>query len=145
MLVEHKFCYNDFMRYWQKLLEWFRLKSAPGARTFALDHSSLQSLEALAKRERRPPEELAQSLLSQAIWEHQLGEVLDRWYRLTPREKEVTALICLNYTTQQIAEQLSVAHGTVKSYVHHILEKFGVHSREELRDLLAHWDFTKWQ
>jgi DNA-binding CsgD family transcriptional regulator len=133
------------MQYWQKFLEWFRLKLSPGPRTFSLDHSSLQSLEALAKRERRPSEELAQNLLTQAIWERQLGEVLDRWYRLTPREKEVTALICLNYTTQQIAEHLLVAPGTVKGYVHHILEKFAVHNRDELRELLAHWDFTRWQ
>ena len=133
------------MRYWHKLFEWLGLKSPAAPRTFLLDQSALQGLETLSRREHRPPEELAQSLLAQAIWERQSGEVLDRWYRLTPREQEVAALICLNYTTQQIADHLSVTHGTVKGYAHHILEKFDVHSRNKLRDLLAHWDFSEWK
>ena len=133
------------MRYWQKLLQRLGLETSTSPRTFHLDPSALQGLETLSRREHRPPEELAQSLLAQAIWEHQAGEVLDRWYRLTRREQEVAALICLNYSTQQIAENLSVTHGTIKGYAHHILEKFDVHSRNELRDLLAHWDFSEWK
>ena len=120
------------------------MKPAEGSRAFYLDTSALQGLETLASRERRPPEELAEHLLAQAIWERQAGQVLERWYLLTRREQEVAALICLGYTTQQIADRLVVSHGTVKGYAHHILEKFDVHSRDELRDLLAHWDFSEW-
>lgn len=39
----------------------------------------------------------------------------------------------------------AVTQGTVRGYAHHILEKFEVHSRDELRELLAHWDFRKWE
>ena len=88
---------------------------------------------------------MANRLLSEAIWEHQAGAVLERWYRLTRREQEVAALICLGYTTQQIADRLVVSHGTIKGYAHHILEKFDVHSRDELREQLAHWDFSQWR
>ena len=132
------------MRYWRKLLEWLGLESSAGPRTFHLDQSALQGLETLSRREHCPPEQLAQRLLAQAIWERQAGEVLERWDRLTRREQEVAALICRNYATQQIAERLSVTHGTVKGYAHHILEKFDVHSRDDLRELLAHWDFSEW-
>jgi DNA-binding CsgD family transcriptional regulator len=145
MRVEQKFCYNDFMRFWSWLRQWLRLDAPPETRAFYLQQDVLQELETLARRERRPPEELANRLLSEVIWERRAGQMLERWYRLTPREQEVAALICLGCTTQQIADRLTVSHGTIKGYAHHILEKFAVHSRAELRELLAQWDFSEWK
>ena len=95
-------------------------------------------------KEEFPDDDMANRLLSQAIWEQQAGRMLERWYRLTPREQEVAALICLGYTTQQIADRLTVSNGTIKGYAHRVLEKFEVHSRIDLRDMLAHWDFSEW-
>jgi len=133
------------MRFWSWLRKWLGLDASTATRTFHLKQDVLRDLETLALREHSPPEELANRLLSEVIWERQVGEVLERWYRLTPREQEVAALICLGCTTQQIADRLTVSHGTIKSYAHHILEKFDVHSRVELRELLAHWDFNEWE
>ena len=144
-ILEQKFCYNHFMQFWRRLRKWFGLEPAERSRTFQLEQDVLHGLETLALREHRPPEELAKRLLSEVVWERQAGAVLERWYRLTPREQEVAALICLNLTTQQIADRMVVSHGTVKGYAHHILEKFEVHSRDELRQLLAHWDFSEWR
>ena len=133
------------MELWRLLREWLGLEPPAGPRTFQLEEDIFQGLEVLSRREHQPPEQLANRLLSQAIWEQQAGRVLERWYNLTPREQEVAALICLGYTTQQIADRLTVTHGTIKGYAHRVLEKFDVHSRNELRELLAHWDFSEWR
>jgi DNA-binding NarL/FixJ family response regulator len=48
---------------------------------------------------------------------------------LTPREREVAALIARGLSNKQIARRLQITVGTVKHYVHQILEKTGLPSR----------------
>ena len=48
---------------------------------------------------------------------------------LTPREREVAALIADGLSNKQIARILRITVGTVKHYVHEILEKTGLHGR----------------
>jgi DNA-binding NarL/FixJ family response regulator len=48
---------------------------------------------------------------------------------LTPREREVAALIADGMSNKQIARRLTITVGTVKHYVHQILEKAGLQSR----------------
>lgn len=48
---------------------------------------------------------------------------------LTPREHAVAALIAEGLSNKQIARRLSITLGTVKHYVHQILEKTGLPSR----------------
>jgi DNA-binding NarL/FixJ family response regulator len=50
---------------------------------------------------------------------------------LSPREREVLALVGQGLTNQEIAECLFIETGTVKNHVHNILEKLQVGSREE--------------
>jgi len=50
---------------------------------------------------------------------------------LTDRELEVLALMADGATNNRIAEQLVIAHGTVKSHVKRILRKLGVENRAE--------------
>ena len=50
---------------------------------------------------------------------------------LTPRELDVLRLLVEGCSNKQIAEQLVLAEGTVKFYVHGILEKLEVHSRTQ--------------
>ena len=50
---------------------------------------------------------------------------------LTPREEEILSLIGQGKTNRQIAEELTVAHSTVKWYVRQIYGKLGVNNREE--------------
>jgi DNA-binding NarL/FixJ family response regulator len=133
------------MRFWRKIREWLGLDPPPGPRVFPLQQNVLQGLESLSQREHSSPEELANRLLSQAIWEQQVGRMLANWNLLSRREQEVAALICLGYATQEIADRLELTNGTVKGYAHRVLEKFDVGSRDELRELLAHWDFSAWQ
>jgi DNA-binding NarL/FixJ family response regulator len=48
---------------------------------------------------------------------------------LTAREREVAALIAEGHSNKQIAARLNIGVGTVKHYVHQILEKTGLRSR----------------
>lgn len=52
-------------------------------------------------------------------------------YDLTPREKEVLALMITGLNNPQIAERLIVSQSTVKFHVSSILSKLGVSSRTE--------------
>jgi len=112
----------------------------------AEDASLLRSLRDLAAREQRPADEVINSLLNQALQERQLAEEhWKRWQRLTPREQEVAALVCLGHTSRQIAAMLVISPETVKTDVGNLLRKFGFSTRQELRQALAGWDFSEWE
>ena len=124
----------------------FRPYYPPGERGFALDMQVHASLEDLAAREQRPVDEIANDLLEQALDERAIAESkLEPWWELSPRQQEITALICLNYTNQEIARRLKISPETVKSHVRAVLNRFNVHSRIELRRRLAGWDFSAWR
>jgi DNA-binding NarL/FixJ family response regulator len=59
---------------------------------------------------------------------------------LTPREKEVLELIARGMTNQDIAKELVIEVGTVKSHVHNILDKLDVSSRRDATAYLAFID-----
>jgi DNA-binding NarL/FixJ family response regulator len=67
--------------------------------------------------------------LSRITSQHQLNP--EAYDLLTPREREVLALIGEGLTNQQIGERLFIEVGTVKNHVHNILKKLEVNSREE--------------
>jgi DNA-binding NarL/FixJ family response regulator len=48
---------------------------------------------------------------------------------LTPREREVAALLAAGHTNAEIAQRLVIAVGTVKDHVHSILGKTGLRGR----------------
>jgi DNA-binding CsgD family transcriptional regulator len=50
---------------------------------------------------------------------------------LTPREKEVFALLAAGRSTRDMAEVLRVSPATVRTHVEHILRKLRAHSRLE--------------
>ena len=112
---------------------------------FTLDVDTIRSLQVIAERERCTPEEVADNILKDALRDHMAQE--DNWLRwqsLTPREQEVAALVCMNYTTRQIAAGLHISPETVKTHVEHVLIKFNVPDRNTLRVLLKGWDFGNW-
>jgi DNA-binding CsgD family transcriptional regulator len=51
---------------------------------------------------------------------------------LTPREREIAELIARGMTNRQIAEQLVIAHGTVRIHVERMLGKLGLTSRVQI-------------
>ena len=55
---------------------------------------------------------------------------------LTDRELEVMELICKGRSKGYIAESLCISENTVRSHARHLYTKVGVHSKQELLDLL---------
>lgn len=70
-------------------------------------------------------------------------ELYDRWLSLSSRERQVTYFTCMGYKNEQIAFQMGVSVGTVKSYLQHVFFKIGVRSKTELRLKFYTFDFER--
>ncbi len=64
-------------------------------------------------------------------------ELLAKQFGLTSRETEVLILLAQHKTVSMIEHELYIANGTAKAHVRHIYQKFGIHSREELFEVLG--------
>lgn len=62
-------------------------------------------------------------------------EIAERFH-FTPREREVFELLARGRNREYIQEKLVVSRNTVKVHVRHIYEKAGIHSHQELIDLV---------
>jgi NarL family two-component system response regulator LiaR len=51
--------------------------------------------------------------------------------RLTPRQEEVLSLLGKGYSNQQIAQSLYLSEATVRTHVHHIINRLGFESRSQ--------------
>lgn len=117
----------------------------PSKLTFQMDEELVESLQEMAHSQRRPKEDLAVDLLSEALMHRQEEEKkLERWRSLSPREQDIVALICLSYTNRQIADRLIISPETVKTHVANVLRKYGLSRRSDLRHYLDNWDFGAW-
>ncbi len=58
--------------------------------------------------------------------------------KLSPRETEILRLVLIGKDNQNIANELSLAPGTVKVHIHHILQKTQMGNRQEL--IQDFWD-----
>jgi DNA-binding CsgD family transcriptional regulator len=135
---------NFLTRAWRRILGDLHLAPA-STRLFACDEPVAFFIDELAQRERRSPDEVAAELLSQAVAERQLAERRMRmWRQLSRREQDVTALACLGFSGQEIAERLVISSETVKSHLRSATHKFSLRRRAELRQALANWDFSDW-
>ncbi|MCD6356211.1 MAG: helix-turn-helix transcriptional regulator [Anaerolineaceae bacterium] len=109
------------------------------------DGRLLHSVADLSAREGHPPDEMILILLDQAVRQRRRMDRAHRnWDALSPREKQVAALICESLTGRQIAARLFISPETVKTHVRHVLRKFSISSRRELRRLLTDWDLSPW-
>lgn len=57
-------------------------------------------------------------------------------FGLTPREAEVMALFAKGRSSSRIQEDLYLSKGTVSTHLRHIYQKMGVHSKQELLDII---------
>lgn len=60
------------------------------------------------------------------------GEEALEAVRMTPREREVIALIALGMSNKEIAVRLTVATHTVKSHVRNVMDKLALHTRLQI-------------
>jgi DNA-binding NarL/FixJ family response regulator len=59
-------------------------------------------------------------------------ELPDSIVQLTPREREVLKLVAIGLRNQDIAQQLYVSEGTVKTHVTHLLTRLNLRNRSQL-------------
>lgn len=129
---------------WQRLRALFGLNTE--RRSFHADERLHRSLQLLSEHEGCSVEEIATRLLDQALAEQAALETARRcWERLTAREQDVVALICLRYTGRQAAARLNISPETVKAHVRAIYRKCELRSRKQLRQLFSGWDFSAWE
>ena len=136
------------MSIWDRLRYLIGKRPTPDPRTYHLELSdSLQvSLSTIAKDEGRPEHELIPELLNAGLTQYSSNERLwKKWESLSPREKDVAALVCLGYTNREIAARLNISPETVKARLETALQKFHITKRTELRVLLANWDFSEYE
>ncbi len=132
------------MSLWQRLLRALGYNPTPRV-YFPIDLDLIQSLQQVADQEQRPSDEIVADLLSIGLSQHHAtNDYLERWHSLTTRQQQVTALTCLNYTNRQIAARLMISHETVKTHLRNVLHKFRLHTKDELRQSFADWDFSAW-
>jgi ATP/maltotriose-dependent transcriptional regulator MalT len=58
---------------------------------------------------------------------------------LTPREREVAALVLRGFTNREIAQELHIALHTVEKHMNSLMNRLGVRSRYQVADLLESW------
>jgi len=94
-----------------------------------------QSLESLTLRFEAPPVAAQEGDL-----DNHIEEILPSFaskHKLSPREREVLALVIEGKDNRTIANELILSEGTIKTHVHNITRKCGVTNREELKQ--AFW------
>ena len=130
-------------KFLQRLLREMGLKRVK--RRYHVNLRMAEYLESMALEQARDPEEIAVSLLAEGIAKHaRFEQSFEYWDRLSPREQEVVALICLGYMNKEIGEKLGISTQTVKSHVSNILRKLDFSRRGEIQRLLMDWDFSEW-
>jgi DNA-binding CsgD family transcriptional regulator len=60
------------------------------------------------------------------------------YYNISPREREIIALLIQDYKNKQIGETLYISVNTVKTHIRNIYAKLDVKNRHELLALLKY-------
>jgi len=143
--IEHIFYYTEGMTWIKTFWRCINPTSPIRLVLLELDPVQAQYLSRLAENTGASRHQVAKDLLKSALVNRQVAEShLEHWRGLTPRQQQVAALTCLNFTNRQIAARLGISPQTVKSHMRNLLHRFDLHSKEELRQALADWDFSEW-
>lgn len=92
----------------------------------------VEAVRAVSRGETLVPPTMLGPLLSDLIERRQdHDQAMLRIAELSPREREVVALLARGERTNDIAETLVISPETARTHIHNILTKLGVHSRLE--------------
>ncbi|WP_433078274.1 response regulator [Dactylosporangium sp. CA-139114] len=87
-----------------------------------------------------PARQLAKLLARRREQAQRSEEHARRLDSLTPREREILALMTEGMDNRDIARELSISYTTVRSHVRHLLSKMGARSKLEAVVRAAEWD-----
>ena len=102
-----------------------------GARAYVLKGVSGQELARVVRTAAAGEVYVSQSLAGEMLVALTQGQAPDPLQELTPREREILALIGNGYTNRAIGEKIFLSEQTIKHYVTNILQKLQVRSRVE--------------
>lgn len=119
-----------------RLLEAFKA----GARAYVLKGVSAQELARVVRGAAAGEVYVSQSLAGEMLVSLTRGRAPDPLQELTPREREILALIGNGFTNRVIGEKIFLSEQTVKHYVTNILQKLQVRSRVEAALLVSRRD-----
>jgi two-component system, NarL family, nitrate/nitrite response regulator NarL len=98
-------------------------------------HELLRNIQAIQRGEALASPQVVAALMARlaslAELQSTSGPDATRLEALTPREREVLALLGQGYSNQDVSDKLTIELGTVKNHVHNILQKLGVNNRWE--------------
>ena len=108
-----------------------------GARAYVLKGVSAQELARVVRGAAAGEVYVSQSLAGEMLLSLTRGRAPDPLQELTPREREILALIGNGFTNRAIGEKVFLSEQTVKHYVTNILQKLQVRSRVEAALLVS--------
>ena len=111
-----------------------------GARAYVLKGVSAQELARVVRGAAAGEVYVSQSLAGEMLVSLTRGRAPDPLQELTPREREILALIGNGCTNRVIGERVFLSEQTVKHYVTNILQKLQVRSRVEAALLVSRRD-----
>ena len=133
------------MSWIKQVFRWLNPANRTQLLLLELDPLHAAYLAQVAAKGQSSRQQAAQDLLKNALVDRQIAEAhLGHWRALTPRQQQVAALACLNFTNRQIAARLGISPQTVKAHLRNLLHRFELHSKTELRQALEDWDFSEW-
>jgi RNA polymerase sigma factor (sigma-70 family) len=69
---------------------------------------------------------------------------VELWASLTPRQRQVVALICQGMSVREVATRLDTSTGNIRSHLSRAMGKFGVHAQPDLCHALSGLDVSLW-
>jgi DNA-binding CsgD family transcriptional regulator len=129
-----------------QLRQLFQKKQGGDKRVYSLNADLISGIEEFAKAQNRREEDVFDDIIEAGflrIIGREDGKLGDTWDTLTPFQQKVTCLLCLGYTSYEIAARLNVSYDTVRHHSKIIYKQFGL-KRKELRLALKNWRFDEW-
>jgi DNA-binding NarL/FixJ family response regulator len=111
------------------------LKEAPGARGARALAARLEGTVMAPDLEHSLMPTLAAVAVGQCVVPKAIRQIVDR-PALSPRERQILAMIVLDFSNAEIARKLFVTESNVKNHLSSAFQKLGVKSRSEASELI---------
>ncbi len=111
------------------------LAELPGARGARAIAARLEGAVLAAEIERALPPTLEAVAVGQCVVPRSIRQIVDR-PPLSPRERQILAMVVMDFSNAEIAEKLFVSESNVKNHLSSAFQKLGVKSRSAAAELI---------